>query len=141
MKYGKEITEEIVKWLKAGNNQKDSAALAGISEETFYKWMKVHAEFSESIKKAEKHCKARNIAIILKAAEKNWQASAWYLERKFHNEYALKKVLEHVGDDNSPIRIKIVTDTMLANVDRLSDKELPETTSDIRSPRKVQDSG
>jgi len=131
MKYSKETTDDIVKWLKAGNNQKDSAALAGVSETQFYAWIQKYTEFAEAIKKAEKHCKARNIAIILKAAERNWQASAWYLERKFHNEYALKKVLEHVGDDNNPIRIKIVNDKMLLNDDRPSHKELPEAGEDI----------
>lgn len=91
-KYNPDIVDEICKYLRAGNSQKDSALLAGISEDTFYEWMK-KSEFSEPIKKAEKECKARNIAIIQKAAEKSWQAAAWYLERKFKDEFSLRNEL------------------------------------------------
>lgn len=108
-KYSPELTQEICKWLRAGNNQKDSALLAGITEKSFYQWMqeKPASEFSEPIKKAEQECKARNIAIILKAAEKSWQAAAWYLERRYHDEFALKTVQEHIGKDGQEIKISL----------------------------------
>ena len=121
MKYSNEITEEICKYLRAGNNQHDSAILSGLAEATFYDWQRekesngeanpnYHVEFVEAIKKAEQECKARNIAIIQKAGEKSWQASAWYLERKYHNEFALKIVTQLVGPDEREIEIKIVKD-------------------------------
>ena len=68
-KYSPEITQEICKYLRAGNTQRDSSKLAGISEETYYTWKKTHPEFSEVIEKAELECKARNIAIIQRAGE------------------------------------------------------------------------
>ena len=109
MKYTEETVAEITKWLRGGNSQKDSAILSGITEETFYQWMK-KPEFSESIKKAEQECKARNIALVLKAGEKSWQASAWYLERRYHDEFALKNIEEHQGKDGGPINVKIIED-------------------------------
>lgn len=90
-KYSKEIIEEICKWLRAGNNITDACSLVGISRETYYEWQKVYPYASDATKKAEIECKARNIAIIQKAAQKTWQASAWYLERKYQNEFALKR--------------------------------------------------
>ena len=87
MKYSKETTAEICQYIEAGNSNKDAAALVGITETTFYEWVK-KPEFSKSIKKAELRCKARNIAIIQKAASTTWQAAAWWLERKYANEYA-----------------------------------------------------
>lgn len=101
-KYTKELCDEICKYIRAGNTGHDSAILSGISEETFYAWQRkdgdfYHPEFSEAIKSAEKECKARNIAFIQKAAEKQWQAAAWYLERKYNNEFALKQINEIGG--------------------------------------------
>lgn len=106
MKYSQEIIDEICKYLKAGNNQHDSAVLAGISDETFHVWRREKPEFSEALKKAEYECKARNIAFIQKAAEKSWQASAWYLERKYNDEFALKQINEVNGgkDEQGNIR-------------------------------------
>ena len=111
-KYSTEMTQEICKYLRAGNSQKDSAILAGISEDTFYTWMK-KAEFSEPIKKAEQECKARNIAFVQKAAEKTWQAAAWYLERRYHDEFALKSVMEHQGNNDKPLEIKFTYETQI----------------------------
>lgn len=108
-KFNEEIVKEICGYLRAGNTQKDSALLSGITEKTFYEWMK-KSEFSEPIKKAEQECKARNIAIIQKAAEKTWQAAAWYLERRYHDEYALKSVMEHQGSGDKPLEIRIVSE-------------------------------
>lgn len=94
MKYGPEITEEVARYLKNGNNRTDSVTLSGISYETFTVWMGTKPEFSEAIKRAEAECKARNITIIQKAAIKTWQAAAWYLERRFQDEYAIRQKLE-----------------------------------------------
>ncbi len=120
MKYSEELTAEICKYISAGNTQKDAAILADISEETFYQWQRplnkdgtvnadFHAEFTESLKKAEQQCKARNIAFVQKAAEKSWQAAAWYLERKYHNEYALKNINELQGANGEPFKLNIIT--------------------------------
>jgi len=109
MKYSKEITEEICKYLRAGNSQKDSAVLAGIGESTYYEWMD-NPEFAEPIKKAEQECKSRNIAIIQKAAEKSWQAGAWWLERKYNSEFALKQINELTGKDGEKLTINILGD-------------------------------
>ena len=109
MKYGKEITEELCKWLKIGNNRTDAVTLAGISYETFSRWMEEKSEFSESIKRAEAECKTRHIQNVRKAAFGDgtkppiWTASAWWLERKHQDEFAIKYKLEHQGKDGGPI--------------------------------------
>lgn len=110
MKYGKVITEEIARYLAQGVGRCDSSELSGISFETFTQWMK-KPDFSEAIKKAEASCKHRNIALIQKAALTTWQAAAWWLERKYPNEFALKHKLEHSGDDGGPINVKLVNYT------------------------------
>lgn len=88
MKYCKEITDELCKYIRAGNTAIDSCALANIGESTFYEWKEKHAEFAESIKKAEIKNKARLINIIQKRADETWQAAAWFLERRFKDEFS-----------------------------------------------------
>lgn len=107
MKYSKEITGEICKYLEQGMTLKDTAALTGIAQETFYQWLK-KPEFSEAVKKAEMKCKQRNIALIQKAAITTWQAGAWWLERRHSDEYALKSLLLHAGSDGEPLTLKLV---------------------------------
>jgi len=87
MKYSPEMTKRICDFLKAGNTQKTSAIASGISEDTFYTWMKEIPEFSESVKRAEEEAVARNVAIINKAAQDTWQAAAWWLERRRRDEF------------------------------------------------------
>jgi hypothetical protein len=82
LKYNKRTVSTICNLLKAGNTRRTSAIAGGISEETFYVWMKSKSEFSESVKKAEAEAEARNVAIINQAGKTSWQASAWWLERR-----------------------------------------------------------
>lgn len=107
MKYSKDLTEEICKYLQGGNNRTDTCDLVGISFESFNQWMNDERkpEFSESIKLAEAKCKGRCIALVQKAALTSWQAAAWWLERKHQNEFAIKYKLEHGGKDGGPIEV------------------------------------
>ena len=104
MKYTPEITAAICKNLNNGNNRTDTCVLVGICYDTFIEWQK-KPEFTEAIKKAEAECKSRNIQIIQKAAITTWQAAAWWLERKYKDEYALKT--EFAGDKKNPLQIVI----------------------------------
>lgn len=98
MKYSEELVVEIVKLVESGASNKDAATLSGITEETFYNWQRpksksgeanpdYHPELSESLKKAETKRKVAMVNRILTAATKNWQAAAWYLERRYNDEY------------------------------------------------------
>lgn len=89
MKYSKEMTHDIVELLKEGGNRTDVVKIVGIHYDTFMEWMK-RTEFSEAIKKAEAEGKQEHIRVIKKAAEKTWTAAAWWLERKYPNEFGLK---------------------------------------------------
>lgn len=88
-KYTPEIVEEICGYIEDGLLQKDAAVLAGISVSTFHEWDNKHSEFSEALIAAKLRGKAHHIKKIKKADQ--WQSSAWYLERKFPDEFAIKK--------------------------------------------------
>lgn len=96
MKYTKAIVNEICKYIREGMNVKDSCAMAGISKQTFYTWKK-KPDFLDAIKRAELACKRRNIKVIQTASKKNWTAAAWWLERKYKDEFAAKEIQKHEG--------------------------------------------
>jgi len=93
MKYSEAMVKEISKYLESGMNIEDTCVLAGISKETFFTWRKTKSDFSDSTKKAQAKNKANAVVRIQRAGEKQWQALAWWLERKYPEEFALKQNL------------------------------------------------
>lgn len=82
-----------------GLTQRDASILAGISEDTLSLWKRQISDFSEQIRQKEIECKRKHIKNIEKASEKSWQASAWWLERKYKNEFSLKVDNNEISDE------------------------------------------
>jgi transposase len=102
-KYNEEVVQRITQALRAGNTRRASCAYAGISEDSFSRWMQDNATFADAIKKAEGDAEVRNVAIIQKAADTTWQAAAWWLERKHKAEWSSR--IEQTGADGSPVKV------------------------------------
>ena len=66
----------------------------------------------EAIKKAEAESELSNIEIIKNAAPTNWQAAAWYLERK-HWERWGRKDKQQVELTKKPLDLTELTDEEL----------------------------
>ena len=113
-----------------GNYKETAAAAAGIGESTLYSWQErgereteagettIYTEFLEAIKKAEAQAEANCIQIIHEAAPKNWQAAAWYLERKHYQRWGRK--------DKQQVEVTNKTD-----LKELTDEELDQLQKDI----------
>ncbi len=94
-----EVQQTIVTYLKAGNYVETAAAAAGISKETIYAWLKrgakakkgIHREFSDAIEKALAEGEILAVRSILEADEKQWQARAWWLERRRPDRWGRKE--------------------------------------------------
>lgn len=106
--------ESIIKSLKAGNSRRDSALFAGVSEQTFYTWLKKgrngkapYVEFLEAVEKAEATACVRNVAIIQKAAADTWQAAAWWLERKRPDEWGRRQRFDLATNQDQPMKITV----------------------------------
>lgn len=80
--------------IKTGATYKDACAIAGIGQKTFERWRIRYDDFDEAIKKAESECKRICETKIMAAASKQWQAAAWWLERKHSDEFAQKTRIE-----------------------------------------------
>ena len=98
-KLHKEDIPVCVKLKKRGLNDKDIAAYLGVSAKTFSLWRNHPAtenqrNLSNALKSAEADAKAAMLTAIQKAAmePKTWQAAAWWLERKYPEEFARPEV-------------------------------------------------
>ena len=116
LKLNKQLIEDAVKLIEAGNYQKHVAQALGIDESTWYRWLQkgesetnensIYREFYKSIKKAEAKAVARNVALIQRAAQEgNWQAAAWWLERKFPAEWGKRDKLDINAGESLKVEI------------------------------------
>lgn len=125
-----EVQEKIIQAIKAGNYIETAAAYAGISKSTLYDWLKrgerekqrvaknpsyrirksekIYVEFSDAVEKALAEAEMRDVLLIGKAAEEQWQAAAWRLERKFPERWG-RRIIEHSGDININNPLKDLT--------------------------------
>lgn len=91
--YTPETVKTIVDTIRIGGSDVDACARGGITQETFYQWMK-KAEFSEQVIRARYDGKLQRIARINKAGATDWRADAWYLERRWPEEYAQQLIIK-----------------------------------------------
>jgi len=116
-----EVQETICKAVADGNTFLTSALAAGVAQSTFSLWMKrgedetegIYVEFMEAIKEASAQAVQKQVKNIIKAGKKNWQASAWFLERRHPQEWGKVERIEQKisGGDGGPIEIELVLTT------------------------------
>ena len=106
-KLNKELIEKAYELVAAGNYDKDVYPILGVEKTTWYRWLSegekaksgLKREFYDTIKKAEKDAIARNVALIQRAAQEgNWQAAAWWLERKYFEDWGRKDKVDLTAD-------------------------------------------
>jgi transposase len=95
------LQDEIVDLLKAGNYIETTCAVVGINKTTFYQWLKrgkssirstKYTIFRDVVTKAMAFAEARLVALITRAAEKNWSAAVWILEHKYPERWGKQNV-------------------------------------------------
>ena len=112
-----EKQREILAILAIGGSRNDAADYVGVSKSTLHDTIAREEGFSEQVKRAEASGKVRHLKKLEKAQA--WQASAWFLERKYRDEFGASQKVIHGGDENAP---PIAIATM--NMKGLSDAEL-----------------
>jgi hypothetical protein len=87
-KLNPELRLRLCQDLEDGLTRTAAVARAGISYDTFRRWMNDQSKpenvvFSEAVKKAEQDAVAKAVGHVRDAMPDTWQAAAWWLERKF----------------------------------------------------------
>lgn len=136
--------EEILKNIRGGIPIKTAVGIAGVSEATYFNWMKRGSdeqyrrnkgekpnpkeqgflEFLESAMRAREEAKGAHIGVISNAgARGDWRASAWWLSRQFRDEFG----------DNPSSQIENITNNTL-NIS-VSMSELQTLIAEIKEQR------
>ena len=128
------LQDEIVKRIRAGNYIKVACQAVGISHTAYFDWIKKgeegispYSEFLYSVKKAEAEAHVNYVAIVASQAPNQWQAAAWWLERKFPDKWGKKEKID--------IKQELVTskevETIEARFSHPSAKELNKYVNEI----------
>lgn len=121
-----QLQEIIGNNITLGMPLKFAAEAAGITEVTFYNWLKrgeaeskgQFFEFAEHVKACKAKAVQLHLKLITKAAtDGSWQASAWILERRYPEEFGRKDRLELDANMNHSGEVNLHT---------LSDEDLME---------------
>lgn len=102
MKYTKSTINKIIGSLQQGDGRVRACKAANIHYSTFLEWIEKKSDFSELVKKAEEvgYDRLKDLArrgVVEKFAS-HWQAAAWWLERKFPEEFGRREAISHSGD-------------------------------------------
>lgn len=122
-----ELQKQICVQLKAGNFVETVCDYVGINKTTFYEWIDRgergwkadidggYVEFSNAVKKAISEVEMQTVK-DLRGGPMNWQAKAWWLERRHPDKWGNRQKHIHSGPDDGPIEHR--------HVSELSDEEL-----------------
>ena len=90
-KFTPDVRTRIISAIRNGNTYEASANYGGVSYDSFRGWLKrgeddadgEFFEFFNAIKKAEAEAEIESVALIRRSAQDGqWQAAAWFLERR-----------------------------------------------------------
>lgn len=113
-KYCPEVHAKLVQAARNGLFRKLQAMYAGISEGTLNEWLEdarnnpttsPYGELADHLDKAEAE-RANEAAEDVREARRAWQASAWYLERKYPSQYG-RRVQEIHGKDGAELTFRV----------------------------------
>lgn len=106
-KYVPEVVDALLERIEKGGTFADASASVGVAYETFIGWRNRYADFDERVLAAEAKGKLARIDRISDAGAKgNWTADAWYLERRYPEEYG-KRLLIQVTDEQLTLLRKL----------------------------------
>lgn len=120
-KYTPELAEKIATLVASGLDQKTAAAIAGVHEVTLCNWLKNHINFANLLEQKRGEAIQRALSQVQAAAEKQWQAAAWYLERTQPDKFALQ----------TRIRGDVKVEVQVRDVARDGPKVLPAPDPDV----------
>lgn len=97
-----ELQDKLCRLIRAGNFAETAAAACGINRDTLREWVKRGAregagryhDLAVAVDEASSIAESRAIALIAKAAESQWQAAAWFLERKHSDRWGRKAYVQ-----------------------------------------------
>jgi transposase len=113
-----ELIEAIVESIRQGAYVETAVALAGVSKQSFYRWLReaesdeaigLIRKLSDAVKKAMAEAEMRDLAVIDRAAQSGeWTAAAWRLDRRHPERWGrqARVQVEHSGSEEKPVNVQ-----------------------------------
>lgn len=83
----------VLEALRQGHTRRAACRLVGISYQSLYNWLCDDLTLLDAVEKAEAEAERYYLDVIREAAKENWQAAAWYLERRRRDDYGRNETL------------------------------------------------
>lgn len=143
-----QVQQQIVQHLKVGAYLETAAEAVGIHRTTLFRWIQKgeeaargrYRDFYVAVAQAQSEFEIRNQVTILKAAQTEWRAAAWNLERRFPERYgaqfnagmrmASEQLVEHLQAQLTPAQFAPVRRTL---------EGLPATPEPPLSPEQAEE--
>jgi hypothetical protein len=102
-----------------------AAARAGISVRTLRDWVNrgqadgakdPYRSFALDYDKCRAIAVARNVGLIQKAADDDWRAAAWWLERAHPQDFGVAQRIQLSGDPDAPIEVQARATVAVTNI-------------------------
>ena len=135
-----DLIEKICAPIAAGNYMETAAAYAGVAKDTLYAWLRkgreqkrgLFREFSDAVERAMAEAEMRDVLLVAKAAETQWQAAAWRLERRTPQKWG-RRVVELSGPEGSAVKVEVEGGGLLALFRRMAG-EVDESSGEPAQP-------
>ncbi len=107
--------------VSTGASISDAASHCGMSRESVYKKRDRDNNFAMELEKAILAPKLKAIHVLQKAMSEHWQVAAWWLERKYPVEFALKGKEVILEDEEIPKRMANRAHELLSKLEKKTD--------------------
>jgi transposase-like protein len=138
------LQSELLAMLTTGAYIEHACKAVGLHPATYYNWInlgqeyandlelgktpnkksRVFFEFFEAVERARARTATRVVGLVMRAAEKDWRAGAFWLERSFPKEWGRQR-LEVSGPDGEPIEVESSSSNVLIVLPHNSRDALP----------------
>lgn len=85
-----ERVERILEALSGGQTRRVAAACGGVSDDTLRRWIMADRELSKRVSAAESQAEIALVTCIRNAANHDWRAAAWLLERRDPERWSIR---------------------------------------------------
>jgi len=140
------LKEDLLKMIVTGNYIETAAAFVGIAQTTLREWMRrgereaqrlnadpnarpikseeKYIELSEAIRQAQAESEVRDVVLIGRAAQDQWQAAAWRLERRYPDRWGKKERHELTGANGGPVQFEEIRERLLRKLTEINAEEV-----------------